>query len=539
MWNHISNGGKRTIHAIKLLLFAFLCIGTLFAESCSFIDPQLVPKWALFYIIGGILISFYAIIKCFCYKNDSSARSCKVLSFGIISLICCFQAIYGIGQYLGIFNSNMVDFVTGSFDNPAGFAACLVAGLPCFLCLSECNKYLKVYVYLLAGIVILGVVVSGSRAGLMSIICIIIVMCNRFLHLPKGMKNIKYIVVPLFLIFLFIGLYFMKKDSANGRLLIWKCSLEMIKDKPLLGHGRNSFNAKYMLYQADYFKKHPDSKYLQLADNVKHPFNEFLLVAVDYGMTGLLVVIGYIVLIGSVYRNNNGTNFISLLSLIAIGVFACFSYPFQYPFVWVMLILHCYFIFKSSVPVVSAGVRKICCVLALLTCALIGESVWTFVNLEREWYHIATKSLLGKTEEVLPQYKLLHSMMKDNFLFLYNYAAELNSSRHYEKSIDVLEECLKGHNDYDVQMLLADNLEKVNQWNQAEQHYQLAARMCPNRFMPLYRLVKVYQLQDKEEKAQKLASAIIMKEIKVPSAVVERIKMDLKQYIKITIKGDV
>jgi len=53
----------------------------------------------------------------------------------------------------------------------------------------------------------------------------------------------------------------------------------MINDNAAL--GVRPFQARYMDYQADYFKKHPTTQYAQLADNVKHPFNEFLNITVD------------------------------------------------------------------------------------------------------------------------------------------------------------------------------------------------------------------------------------------------------------------
>jgi tetratricopeptide (TPR) repeat protein len=88
-------------------------------------------------------------------------------------------------------------------------------------------------------------------------------------------------------------LYFLKKDSADGRLLIWRCSWEMIKENPVkgLGYGQGGFKAHYMNYQAKYFEAHPDSKQAMLADNVNRPFNEYLLLLVNYGLFGLLVFI--------------------------------------------------------------------------------------------------------------------------------------------------------------------------------------------------------------------------------------------------------
>lgn len=49
------------------------------------------------------------------------------------------------------------------------------------------------------------------------------------------------------------GLYKMKKGSADGRMLIWQVTSELIKGKPLLGHGAGSFDAKYMDAQAEWF----------------------------------------------------------------------------------------------------------------------------------------------------------------------------------------------------------------------------------------------------------------------------------------------
>ncbi|MBQ9533896.1 MAG: O-antigen ligase family protein [Prevotella sp.] len=83
------------------------------------------------------------------------------------------------------------------------------------------------------------------------------------------------------------GVYLFKKDSADGRLLIWRCALEIVADKPLLGHGPNAVECHYMDYQAAYLKAHPESLYLLLADNVKHLYNEYLEILVRYGLVGL------------------------------------------------------------------------------------------------------------------------------------------------------------------------------------------------------------------------------------------------------------
>ncbi len=77
---------------------------------------------------------------------------------------------------------------------------------------------------------------------------------------------IRHILLPCYLFLLFTGLIFIRKDSADGRLLIWRCSAQLIFRKPVSGYGGNGFTANYMNEQSAYFTRHPGSKYAMLAD---------------------------------------------------------------------------------------------------------------------------------------------------------------------------------------------------------------------------------------------------------------------------------
>ena len=87
-------------------------------------------------------------------------------------------------------------------------------------------------------------------------------------------------------------------------------------------------------------------------------------------------------------------------------------------------------------------------------------------------------------------------------------------------------------NDMDVQMLLADNYSRLGEYDRAERHYRRAARMCPNRFMPLYRLVKLYGQTGRDAEARQLAGEIIVKPVKVPSFRVDRMKREMEKYLR-------
>lgn len=98
---------------------------------------------------------------------------------------------------------------------------------------------------------------------------------------PKIGKALTFGLVMLFTASS-VFLYHYKKDSADGRLLIWQCTWNMIKERPLYGYGYGGFQANYMDEQAQFFRTHPNSRYAQLADDVKSPFNEYLGVLTEF-----------------------------------------------------------------------------------------------------------------------------------------------------------------------------------------------------------------------------------------------------------------
>ena len=81
-----------------------------------------------------------------------------------------------------------------------------------------------------------------------------------------------------------VFLYHYKQDSADGRLLIWRCTWSVIRESPWIGYGIGGFQAQYMDAQADYFKAHPGSPYVMLADNTQAPFNEYLGLLTEFGL---------------------------------------------------------------------------------------------------------------------------------------------------------------------------------------------------------------------------------------------------------------
>ena len=98
----------------------------------------------------------------------------------------------------------------------------------------------------------------------------------------------------------------------------------------------------------------------------------------------------------------------------------------------------------------------------------------------------------------------------------------------------VLTECTKKLNDYDLQMLLADNYKRKGDLKKALEKYRYAANMIPCRFLPLYKQLEVLILLDKNAEATQIAKKIEDKEVKVESFLVREIVDRAKDYLQTT-----
>lgn len=515
---------------ILFLYFILICIGALFFRM-KILVISVEDKW--FATILALLLGL--VIYVICKLNCISCRINKqFFNFSIIvSISCCFLAIYGILQAISAISSNSYFGIAGGFDNPAGYAASISAGFPMILyLLNSCQSKYFIGINIFAALLmIIAVALSGSRAGMLSMAVMIIFWL--ILQIKVTMRLL-FICFASTILLLFV-LYICKKDSADGRLLIWQCSWEMIKEKPVTGHGMGGFRTNYMNYQAHYFRQNSDSDYVMLADNINRPFNEFIMLVVNFGLVGfvLFIFLSYF-LIKSYKRNPCDKSKIALCSLLGMAVFSCFSYPLSYPFVWVMILFATYVIISLanySISPVLFRMKKLMCLFVLcLSLAGITYISVEFIN-HIAWGKTVRVSLIKQTDKTFAQYEKLFLKLKNNYLFLYNYAAELNYGGSYKKSQQIAQECSKYLSDYELQLLMGDNCVKMKEYERAEIYFQQAAYMCPVRFVPLYELMKIYQLKEERQKTKEIAERISCKPVKIPSERIERIKKMAHEYL--------
>ena len=74
---------------------------------------------------------------------------------------------------------------------------------------------------------------------------------------------------------------------------------------------------------------------------------------------------------------------------------------------------------------------------------------------------------------------------------------------------------------------------ELNLLDKAEKYLEKAKMMCPIRFMPIYELMKLYQINGEEEKAKQMAKEIIKKPIKISSYKVNQIKEEARKLLEL------
>lgn len=484
---------------------------------------------------ASILLQIASASLLYLIFRQSIEENVLAVCWVLFLLLAVVLAVWGIVQFVlaVIHEQPLHTAVTARFDNPAGFALALALSFPVGIYLLRQPEYIKrqrVCIHVALSVVLIALVLSSSRTGLLSALCM-----GIYTYGINGKRHRRRELFLMLVLLLACFLYFYKQDSADGRSYIALCTGQQIADTPWWGHGRYGFSAEYMTYQTEYLTSHPGSRFAWLADNTRHPFNEWLYLVVRYGIAGgLLLVVILLSLIPAVKHDMVGKRVLPVGLLVAMLPFTLFSYPMQYPLAWVMLAIAVASLARHTPSVCHLSSRRLIPMFSLLCACSLSPLLYHTIRNEAVWYDVASRSLSGQTRYVMPRYEELYTRMKHSPHFLYNYAAELNYIGEYHRSQQILDECTRRMCDYDTHLLAASNHEHMGNYGLAEAHLCKAAAMCPVRFVPLYQLAKLYGKMGRSEEQRQLAQLIMDKEVKVPSQRITEIKDEMRYILEET-----
>lgn len=437
-----------------------------------------------------------------------------------IYYICWENPYYFLYEHKGVF--------TGFLHNSGlwgEFVAMTLIGNIGLIHLNKKSKKTSTLLIFVSFIVSFMLYESDSRASWLSFAIGILTFFSPLIikHLPKSIiiRTGSLLILICLCTYLISGLYSYKKDSADGRILIWKISLEMVKDKPILGYGFDGFRKNYMNYQAAYLQeKQLPETINNLADDNHHAFNEFLRIIIEQGIIGVIILfiflttIGYTIYKYKLYIDTVSRTIISCLT--ALLFFSFFSYPLSTFHINALIVILLAGLACSSqdTPIWKLQIRSISLIIPYSIIFFIS-SVYLFS------YSKANSDWLNTLKGVYTNDNILEEARKKlsgNPYFLSTYGKYLNKKKRYSKAASILSQSIKEYPSYYTVMELGISYKAQKKYTEAMHCFVKAMHMIPHKIKPLYFMMELYYDQKDYKSAIQLSNRILCKQPKIRSS---------------------
>ena len=479
------------------------------------------------------------------------------------------EAVSGMRQLHGLEGSNHSLFkLTGDFYNPGPYSGYLAIVLPvCLWMILEWGKeksahshaslrYLG-WIGLLAIIVVLPAGMSRTAWIAAAVSCGWVYWVQRigwektkrYINGNRTLTIVSSILILISIAGALAGIYLLKKDSANGRLLLWKVTGQAIREQPWTGTGTGGFPAAYAEAQAEYFTSGKASETeMMVAGCPEYGFNEFLQIGLEQGLVGLMVFV--LLLSYSLFRGVKNRQAGAAGGILALMVFSLASYPLQLPEFWVVLVV-LMGVANSKTPVnadisVDADTpptpsregRKILSVAMIgvlaICCGWIFRQQKGYYEGYKKWNTLKMLYNSKAYEAAGEGYEELVSLMGHKPELLFEAAQCLSKSERFEKANRLLERVMKLSGDPMIHYMAAKNEQSMGNYQKAEDLLLHAIDMLPERIYPYYLLTKLYSEPGffQKDKFLKAANAVLEKEPKVESTAIREMREEVKILIQ-------
>ena len=498
-------------------------------------DGQIVSRWICAGIAFCVTVPILSVCGLSVSKDSLQTDFVWIcISFALSFAIVLVHSVLQATGIVPVSSGNGFRALAG-FDNPAGLSAALTVSFPFVLALVDGigNKRMKYSIVMLVSVAVLLIMAAnGSRTGILAIGAVML------LYLFRNMDNarrrwIASLLFSLPVIAAVVYLSFLKRASNSGRGLILGVCWNMFRDAPLLGHGMHGFRSQYMLYQADYLDRGTSSVLPMLADNVTHPLNEFVLVAVNFGLAGVAALMATIIITVRHYiRKPDRESSVGMMVLAGTAVMAMFSYPFRYPLTVLATVFSLLLVFKDVLKDMGRRLKVVSMSAAVATSVIGLFFTVSWTDLQMRWGRLSAEwESGGSSARILEGYSELYPRLKKDPYFLYNYAYVLSENGDCGSAARMAAESFDLMPDYDTALFLADNARECGMLDSAEYYYRLASRMCPVRFLPLYGLFQLFEESGRIEEMQEMGKFILAKPVKVNSNVIRQIRSEVRQIL--------
>lgn len=551
---------KVRIHKIRdavVVLLQFLAVCALLSLVCV-TTPELpaaetIGQWVWFgkvvlFSTGCIAITCLLQIwgrtswkQIFSFPHFSAYVSWSLILFGGV------EAIWGLRQLYGFSASGHFRYaLTGSFFNPGPYAGYLAMVLP--LCLHHFVRF-RDWKWLITSLKI-----ERAAAGVVGvlILCVLpatmsrsawvaaLIGCGWVMYMHRDSRKWKLLWrrykkryvswgIGIFLVLIVggAGAFFLKPDSALGRLFLWKITCQAIANHPW-GCDKG-FAFAYGEAQEAYFAKGDYAEWEeQVAGSPEYAFNEYLELTLTQGpaICIMLIVITFACLwAGTQFRRYGVCG-----AIVTLLVFSFSSYPMHLPafiVAYVCLLLAC-------------GIGDIIAKPVILSACLI---IWTggFHNKWqrekdacRDWVNARILYHAGAYTAANAAYDKLYPQLREKGTFLFEYGHSLHKAGFYNESNKYLDKALVYCADPMILNVIGKNYQALRCYNWAEELLLASVHRLPGRIYPYYLLAKLYAEPEflNREKFEEMKRIVLMKAPKIHSMAIEEMRREVEEIAK-------
>lgn len=475
----------------------------------------------------------------------------------LVLVVCLIKAGWGMLQIYEVLPSPHALYrITGAFYNPGPYSGFLALGVPIglgFFLDKTMTRWKRILGIISLGAIMLVLPAAMSRAAWVAAAAgCLVVLWGKFGSRFKGsgFRLAGRFVLAVLAVGLAVGLiagaYMMKKESVAGRFITWSASMEAFKEHSLFGVGYGRFTAVYGDAQANYFLKQKRTQdEIMTADTVEYAFNEYVQIAVELGIVGLAL---FLVMVGTVFRgflkrmgtdgtrvtnNCEGSTYV-LASFVAFLVFAVFSYPFSVLPLTIMFVILLAILapasreltFKMPVWLQVAG--------AAVCMGITTYGAYEILTKREPYYRWTALQMVYQSntpEETTKQYAALYSHLQYDKFFLFEYGRHLSVTGQHLESNRLFDEYLQYGSDPMVYNFKGYNFKELGEYQKAEDMHIRALQIAPNRFYPLYLLMRLYLETGYTDNAKIAAEAILAKPVKVQSQAVQEMQEEARKVM--------
>ena len=442
---------------------------------------------------------------------NGTNMSARIL-VGCILVFGCYEAWLGLSQMYGDnVSRHSLYALTGTFLNPGPYSAYLMLGVVVGLVAMENMQGIWRHLIIVA-VVIMAIVLPAtwSRAAFLGVTVV-----TLFIYRDKYWKY-RYPIWGAILI-VAIAFYLIKEGSADGRLIIWKSALTTWTETPWLGVGVGGFYHAFAEGVAQLYTSGMDFYSADVPDGA---YNILIKIVVEQGLVGGLVALS----LAAVTLNGLSRNSRSLFyGIVALLVFAMFSYPFDLLPYKVIAVL----VVAWSESFEGKRLFEIGRIQTFLLSAFLGFASWQAGNIADDSYKIEKDGYMPLNfcgfYSIEDGYEYLGSE-SDNHEFLFAFGKRLREEGRYNDSNAILRQGTRCSADPMFYVLMGNNYKDMKHYDLAEQAYNKAYSVLPNRLYPLYQLMLLYKDIGDKQNAQAMAKRVIEMKPKIESHATEDMK---------------